>query len=158
MNKLGLLLCFLLIANISAEESDMVGKIYDIVTNLLKGMSDEGKCAKVFSTKKDQILPIVTELIGEVKNGKSLSELAFSYGLRLLGIEDMATDCKAFALLELFSKITSKEGIKSIGTNISEKADEIYDLATQLKAAKGLEAKVEIAGKILAIVFNFKVY
>ena len=161
MNKLGLLLCILLIVNISAEEEkDMVVKVYDIVTNLLKGMSEDGKgkCSLIFINKKEQILPIVKELIKEVKNGKSLSQLAVSYGFRLLAIEDLAVDCKAFSLFELFSKITSKEGIKDMGIAIQNNVDKIYKYVTELKATKGLSNKIEIAGKIFAIVFNFKVY
>ena len=161
MNKLGLLLCILLIVNISAEEEkDMVVRVYDIVTNLLKGMSEDGKgkCSLIFINKKEQILPIVKELIKEVKNGKSLSQLAVSYGFRLLAIEDLAVDCKAFSLFELFSKITSKDGIKDIGISIQQHADKIHQYVSQIKTTKGISNKIEIAGKMFALIFNFKVY
>ena len=159
MNKLGLFLCFLLIVNISAEEEkDMVGKVYDVITNLLKGMSEEGKCSRIFEKKKSDILPIVKELVEEVKKGKSLSEVVISYGFRLLAIEDLAVDCKAFSLFELFSKITSKDGIKDIGISIQQHADKIHQYVSQIKSTKGILEKIEIAGKMFALILNFKVY
>ena len=159
MNKLGLLLCFLLIVNISAEEEkDMVGRVYDIITNLLKGMSEEGRCSKIFEKKKSDILPIVKELVEKVKTGKSLSEVVVEQGFKLLAIEDLAVDCKAFSLFELFSKITSKDGIKDIGMTIQTHADKIHQYVSQIKATKEILNKIEIAGKMFALIFNFKVY
>ena len=162
MNKLGLLLCFLLIVNTSAEEKkDMAENIYDIIIKLLKGMAEEegkGRCSKIFEDKKNEILPIVKELINEVKNGKSLSELVVSYGFRLLAVEDVAVECKAFALLELFSKVTSKDGIKDIGISIQKNANTIHQYLTEMKSEKVLLNKVQKAGKIFALVLNFKVY
>ena len=159
MNKLGLLLCFLLIVNISAEEeSDMVGRAYDIIINLLKGMSEEGKCSRIFEKKKSDILPIVKELVEKVKTGKSLSEVVVEQGFKLLAIEDLAVDCKAFSLFELFSKITSKDGIKDIGLSIQQHADKIHQYVSQIKTTQGISNKIEIAGKMFALIFNFKVY
>ena len=159
MNKLGLLLCFLLIVNISAEEEkDMVGKVYDVITNLLKGMSEEGKCSRIFEKKKSDILPIVKELVEKVKTGKSLSEVVVEQGFKLLAIEDLAVDCKAFSLFELFSKVTSKDGIKDIGLAIQQHADKIHQYVSQIKSTKGILEKIEIAGKMFALILNFKVY
>ena len=160
MNKLGLFLCFLLIVNISAdEENDMVGKVYDIITNLLKGMSEQGKCSKIFENKKNDILPIVRELVNKLKDGKSsLSEAVVEQGFKLLAIEDVAVDCKAFSLFELFSKITSKDGIKDIGISIQQHADKIHQYVSQIKTTQGISNKIEIAGKMFALIFNFKVY
>ena len=160
MNKLGLFLCFLLIVNISAEEeSDMVGKVYDIIINLLKGMSEEGKCSKIFERKKTDILPIVKELVNKLKDGKSsLSEAVVEQGFKLLAIEDLAVDCKAFSLFELFSKVTSKDGIKDIGLAIQQHADKIHQYVSQIKSTKGILEKIEIAGKMFALILNFKVY
>ena len=161
MNKFSLLLCFLLIVDISAEEKDMVDRIYNITINLLKGMAEkkeDHRCAKEFVTKKDQIFPIFKELIGEVKSGKSLSGVVTAYGFRLLAIEDMAESCKAFSLFELFSKVTSKEGIKDIGASIEKNAEKISNYFSKMKATKGLENKVEIAGNIFALILNFNVY
>ena len=160
MNKLGLLLCFLLIVNTSAEEKkDMAENIYDIIIKLLKGMSEgeKGSCSKIFEDKKNEILPIVKELINEVKNGKSLSGLVVSYGFRLLAVEDLAAECKAFALLDLFSKFTSKDGIKDIGISIQKNANTIHQYLTEMKSEKELLKKVEKVGKIFALVLNFKV-
>ena len=159
MNKLGLLLCFLFIVNISAEEEkDMVGKVYDIIINLLEGMSKEKRCSRIFQTKKDQIFPIIKEAVNDFKNGQSFSELVVSYGFRLLAVEDLAVECKAFTLFELFSKVTSKDGIKDIGVTIQERANDIYKLVSLLKTTKGIENKVKIAGEIFAIILKFKVY
>ena len=160
MNKFALLLCFLLIANISAEEKDMVERIYNIVINILKGMSEKGdnSCANIFVNKKGEIFPIFKELVNEVKSGKSLSEVVSSYGLRLLAVEDLAVNCKAFALFELFTKMTSKEGIKDIGASIQSHAGDISNYFSQMKATKEIEKKVIIAGKIFAKIFNLQVY
>ena len=161
MNKFALLLCLLLIANISAEEKDMVERIYNIVINILKGMAEkkpEQSCARIFETKKSEIFPIFKELVNEVKSGKSLSGVLSSYGLRLLAVEDLAVNCKAFALFELFSKMTSKEGLKDIGASIEKNAGEISNYFSQMKATKVIENKVQIAGQIFAKIFNLQVY
>ena len=160
MNKLGLLLCFLLIVNISAEEGENVGKFYDIIVNILKGMSEneEGKCANIFKNKRGEILPLIKDLASEFKNGKSLPELVSSYGFRLLAIEDLAVECKAFSLFEIFTKVTSKEGIKDIGISIQKNADQIYKFTTDLKSTKDNVERLAIIGKIFALVLDFKVY
>ena len=159
MNKLGLLLCFLLIVNISAEEeNDLSGKIYDLIIYLLRGMSEEGKCSKIFEKKKNEIFPIVKELVDKVKSGGSLSQVVLECGFKLLAIEDVAVDCKAFSLFELFSKVTSKEGIKDIGMAIQQHADKIHQYVSQIKSTKEMLNKIEIAGKMFALIFNFKVY
>ena len=161
MNKLGLLLCVILIANISTENKDMVEKTYEILINILNGMSNDGKngkCAQIFKDKKNEIFPIFKDLVNEFKDGKSLSEMVPSYGLKLLAIEDIAVSCKAFSLFELFSKITSKEGIKDIGVAIEKNADYIYKIVSSIKSNKVFEDKVRYAGQILSKIFDFSVY
>ena len=62
------------------------------------------------------------------------------------------------SLFELFSKVTSKEGIKDIGASIEKNAEKISNYFSKMKATKGLENKVEIAGNIFALILNFNVY
>ena len=160
MNKFVLLLCFLLVVNVSKEETDMYDRAYDLITKLLKGMStsEKGECANIFENKKEEIMNVIKGLIDDIKAGKKFSDVLVNYGFKLITIEDLVLKCKAFDLFQLFSKFTSKDGIKEIGSTIQNKADEIYELINDVKSARTLADKLVKVGKILSIVFNFSVY
>ena len=157
MNKLAILLCLLLVFNFSKSDEDY--DFVDIAAYIFKGMShnEEGKCAKVFLNNKSKIKDILTKLFNDLKNGKELSSIMFGYGIELVAIDGMATDCKIFALLEAVNKLMSPSGIKSIGESISNNADEIYSNFLDLKKDKGVLKKMVPLGKVLKIILNFSV-
>ncbi len=157
MNKLAILLCFLLVFNFSKSDEDY--DFVEILTYIFKGMSpnEEGKCAKVFMNHKSEIKDILTKLFNDIKDGKDFSSLTLNYGLKLIAIDGLATECKVFPLLEAINKLMSPSGIKSIGEAISNNADEIYEHFKSLKKDKGVLKKMVPIGKVLSIILNFSV-
>jgi hypothetical protein len=155
MNKFTLILFFLLLVNLSKSE-EKIDLVYEIITDVARGMSStgEGKCAKALTNSKDKLLGIFERLKKDLENGKQLSSLMISYGIDLLGVPGMATDCKIMELITVYTDVTSIEGIKKIALNIKKNAEKIAEYADSMKNVSGLSNKMEYIGRILSLALN----
>ena len=155
MNKFTLIIFFLLLINLtkSEEKTDM---IYGIITDIARGMSrgGEGKCAKALTDSKDKLLEIFERLKNDLEKGKQLSSLMISYGIDLLGVPGMATDCKIMEFITVYTDVTTIEGIKKIALNIKKNAEKIAEYADSMKNVTGLSDKMEFIGKILSLALD----
>ena len=159
MNKFTLILVFFLLVNLS-QSADKTDMIYEIVTEIARGMSStgEGRCAKVLTDSKDELLAKFEKLKKDLEAGKQLSSLMISLGIELLGIKGMTTDCKIMDFLTVYTDVTTVDGIKKIALNIKKNAEKIAEYASSMKSATGLSNKMVFVGKILSLALNKSVY
>ena len=160
MNKIALLIFFCVIFKISHCQSFSLfsaDSIYDFVFNFLKGLSitENGQCIKVYSNNKEEIIQILNELLQGLEEGYDITNLIFPIGMEFFGISGLISKCQVLTLLDIYNRISTKDGIKEIGSTIYNNAETIYNLTNDLKKYNDLGDKLVVLGKILSIIFNF---
>ena len=150
MNKFSFAIFFLLLFNYSLnldEES-----LYYIIINLFKGLSlsENSQCINVCEKNKNEIMKILADMINELNEGKSITNLILPYGLKLFALKDFIAKCQIVTILDIYNRIVTKDGIKEIGNGMYNNANEIFGLINQSKD----EGIFFIIGKMLSIVLN----
>ena len=150
MNYFSFGICFLLLFNFSLNLDAEL--LYDIIIKLFKGLSvsENSQCIIICERKKDEIMKILTDIINELDDGKSITNLILPYGMKLFAIKDLMTKCQILAIFDIYNRIITKDGIKEVGNEVYNNANEIYKYIEQSKE-KGI---YNIIGKILSLVFN----
>ena len=153
MNKFGLILLLLAISFCQAEIDTQIdiNAIYDYLVIVAKGFSTTNnyQCSAVLNSKKTEILDIINQLLTEIENGKKLSDLAFSYGLKLLAVDGMGDKCKALDVIAKLLALITQQGIKDTGYRIINNSGNIYNAVTEFRDAADLNGKLVAAGKII---------
>ena len=162
MNKLSLLFYFILIFNYSYSinlPTLNAETIYEYLIGIVKGLSisEDYQCEGVFLKNKEAILKILKDFIQEVKGGKDFRNLIIPYGIKAFMIPDLISKCQMLPILDLYNKISTKEGFKDIGSCLYYNSDKIEELIGKLRNEKEKEKKLENIGKLLSIVLNFYV-
>ena len=154
MNKLGLFLCFLLA--ISYTQSEVIdgldiNELYDKFTIIAKGMAEttEYKCANSLINNKAKILPEVENIMKSLNNEQELMSKLIGAGLKLFMIDGFATDCNLQSIMEIAPKITKAEGIRNMGNNMINNADELETIFKEFTNASDLDGKLIVIGKII---------
>ena len=150
MNYFSFGICFLLLFNFSLNLDAEL--LYDIIIKLFKGLSvsENSQCIIICERKKDEIMKILTDIINELDDGKSITNLILPYGMKLFAIKDLMTKCQILSIFDIYNRIITKDGIKEVGNEVYNNANEIYKYIEQSKE-KGI---YYIIGKILSLVFN----
>ena len=154
MNKLGLFFCFLLaISYVQTEVIDGldVNELYDKFVIIAKGMAEttEYKCSNTLNTNKATILPVVEDILKSLKNEQELMGKIVSGGFKLMMIQGFAENCNLANVLEIVPKITKAEGIKNMGQNMINNADDLEALFKEFTGASDTEGKNIVIGKII---------
>ena len=133
--------------------------IYNYILYLLKGfaISEKSECIKNYLENKEDILILMKEFYKEIKNDRGLFNVIIPYTMKLLGIGEIVSKCNVLAILDIYNKITSNDGIKEIGYSIYINADYIHKLTLKIKYSQGYETKLIFLGKILSIILNIYV-
>ena len=161
MKKFAIFLCFILLVNISHQEEqfDFYEKIYDFVTNVLKGLADtnERKCGNGFVQYKPQLLVVFKSLMNDFLNGEELDQLIRNYRNQLKTIGTIDVDCKFDEFIIQLGNLKTLNGITQVGYRIRDQASQFFDYMKDMKEEKEFNDKIVIVGKILKIVFNISV-
>ena len=162
MNKFSFLLCFILIFNISYSLKLPTldeNTIYEYLVGIMKGLaiSDEYQCEGLLLQNKEFLLKLVKEFISEIKEGKDFRTLIVPYGLKTFSIPDLISKCQLIPFLDLMNKLTTKEGIKAIGSSLYYNAQTIHEIIKNLKDEKNKDSKLELIGKLLSVILNLNV-
>ena len=147
MNKIALLIIFCLIFKISHTQNSSLfsaDSIYDYIYNLLRGLSinENGQCVKIYYDNKVEIIQILNELLQGLNEGKDITNLIFPIGMKFFGISDLITKCQVLTLLDIYNRVSTKDGIKEFGNTIYNNAEAVYKLTNDLKNNKDYEDKV----------------
>ena len=152
MNKLGILLCFLAISfsQSAIPEIDM-GVVFDIITALIKGMSEtsEAKCANTLISHRDRFVPVLQAIWEDVRHGKDFPTASYEHSHELSDLDDVDRNCHAYETINDFAGFTKAKGIQQIGYNIIQNSVEIERLLQELWNAPSFEDKIIVFGKIL---------
>ena len=156
MNKLGLLLCFLLAFSYSKSE-DIDGidpsMVYDQLISVTKGMAqtNEYKCSNTLKNNRDKIFPKFESIIKSLKNENDFMSELFKSGLSLLTVIE-PKDCNLYDIIAKFPNLLKAEGIKDMGKNMMNHAGEIEGLINEFKKATDKEGKLIATGKIIKVI------
>ena len=77
--------------------------------------------------------------------------------MKFFGISDLISKCQVLTLLDIYNRVSTKDGIKEFGNTIYNNAETIYKLTNDLKNNKDSGDKLVALGKIISIIFNFYV-
>ena len=160
MNKITFLICFCLIFKFSHTIDIKPETAYNYGYNLIKGLATDennSKCLSIYDENQDKITEYLKEIIQGLNEGKTMKDLMMSVGLKIVLIDGLGDECRLFYLLEIYNKISTNEGIKEVGTNISNNAEEIYNWINNLQNYKNTGDKFYVLGKIASYIFNFYV-
>ena len=162
MNKIVLLIVFCVAFKISHTQNSSLfsaDSIYDYAYNILKGLSitENGQCVKIYYDNKVEIIQILNELLQGLNEGKDITNLIFPIGMKFFGISDLISKCQVLTLLDIYNRVSTKDGIKEFGNTIYNNAETIYKLTNDLKNNKDSGDKLVALGKIISIIFNFYV-
>ena len=161
-NKCILLFFFLLIFNFSLSQ-DILNydekKLFNLLLNIIRGLtdSDENICVNTVLKNEEDITIILRDFRRDLQNGKSFTNLVIPYGLKILGITELISNCKILSLLNIYNQVTTKEGIKDIGFSIYNNPENILKVIYKIKTAKGLDNKIKYVGRLFSIIFTFSV-
>ena len=161
MNKFALVFYLILIVNFSQEEEINVNyeNIYDLLINLLKGMSitNENLCANSFVRNRSKITKIIQMVIEGLKSGKEVVNVLSVCVTQLLQINNFFSDCRFKTLIQELRNIFTFEGIKGIADRMSKNVGTLYEYVQKIKITKGLADKLVYVGKCLQIILNIYV-
>ena len=162
MNKFVVLLCIFLAFNFTKSEEmtdEALEKIYGYIVSILKGMSstEQRQCAGVFINNKDRLKPILGQIIADVKNGDSISIIISRYLTSLLVIDNIGSKCNLLSILRFIGIFDNANGIREIGNNIVNSADDILLSVGDIQNGETTDDKLIGIGRIIAIVLNFYV-
>ena len=167
MKILSLLFFIFLLSNLSKESelSDaLIDSIYDYLPDILTGVSTiqlsssvASKCSNDFRNKKSQILPLLKDVISDLIDGASITDIIRDYTLRAGAIWFLNDNCRLFALGILIANIDSENGIKKIGQAMEEHNENLYNLERDIKKEESLEKRLYYIGKIIYNILNFYV-
>ena len=162
MKTLSLLFFIFLLSNLSKESelSDaLIDSIYDYLPDILTGVSSSvaSKCSNDFRNKKSQILPLLKDVISDLIDGASITDIIRDYTLRAGAIWFLNDNCRLFALGILIANIDSENGIKKIGQAMEEHNENLYNLERDIKKEESLEKRLYYIGKIIYNILNFYV-
>ena len=162
MNQLFSLFCFILIFNISYSlKLPTLDEytIYEYLVSIMKGLSisEEYQCENLLLEKKDFFLTLFRDFIAEVKGGKDFKTLIVPYGLKTFSIPDLISKCQLLPFLDLLNKVSTKEGIKAIGSSMYYNAQAIHDLIVKLRDDKNKGKLLELIGQLLSVILDLNV-
>ena len=156
MNKLGLLLCFLLTFSYSKSE-DIDGidasMVYDQLISVTKGMAQttEYKCSNTLKNNRDKIFPKFESIIKSLKNENDFLNELFTSAIQLFTVMD-PKDCNLYDIIAKFPNLLKAKGIEDMGKNMIDHASEIEGLINEFKKATDKEGKLIATGKIIRVI------
>ncbi len=159
MNKVELFLCFLLA--ISYTQSEMidgidVDEVYGKLIIITKGMAEtaESKCSNTLKDNKDLILPIVKDVIRNLKNTEELQNILKREAFKLFNIPNIITDCRIGNIISFVLNLLKPEGIREFGFNIKNNVNPLSCLLKAYFEASDKEEKLFVLGQIIRIITN----
>ena len=166
MNKFFFLIHILLSFNIAFQielNENILGTIYDKSIIIIKGMSEnELLCYDTLANNKTVILPVVMELITAIKEnqGQLPSEDKIFKIISKLGDvgNKLFEYCNLIGLYFFYTNLSDDElriGIvNNFGVNIGKNADLFLEASTNFVKKRGIDAKLELLGKIIRAITN----
>ena len=154
MNKLGLFFCLLLtISSTHSEEiKDFnITKFQDEFIIISKGMAEttEYKCSNTLINHKKTIFPVVKAVIENFNNKEELEKILAAAAFPLMMIPNFIKDCSLDKIINIIPKLRKAEGIKMIGQNMIDNANEIESLYNEFTEAQDLDGQLMAKGKVI---------
>ena len=163
MNKLGLLVCFLLAINFSQSEvvdGVDIDDVYDKATVVSKGLAknNEYKCYRDLVKYRNQIIQQIVGIIKDLKNGKKWSSILLSRGIAFLFFGDFTSNCRVGDLGTEAMEFVEPTGIYRLGSNMVGNSQTLQTYADEFVRASNLDGKLIAVGKMLKLITGLWVY
>ena len=84
-----------------------------------------------------------------LNNQQELMSKLIGAGLKLFMIDGFATDCNLQSIMDIAPKITKAEGIRNMGNNMINNANELETIFKEFTNASDLDGKLIVIGKII---------
>ena len=157
MNKLGLLVCFLLAINFSQStivDGVDIDDVYDKATVVAKGLANnnEYKCFNILKRKRSTILNEIVKIIGEFKNGDNWTKIAGKHFLFLIINNDFTTNCRVSEIAAAAMELIEPTGIYRLGSNMVGNSQTLQAYADEFVRANNLDGKLIAAGKMIKLI------
>ena len=151
MNKFILFLCFLLSTSFIKSEvinGIDVNDLFDKFIVISKGLTDntEYKCTKILTENKDEMVKVTENAI---KKKQGLSSALFAGVSQLIFVPGFAQDCNVGSIMIIVQDLLKAEGIKRMGQNMIDNANELETLFKELKEASDNNTRLIVIGKII---------
>ena len=70
-------------------------------------------------------------------------------GIKLLMVNGLTDNCNLAKIMEIVPKISKAEGIRNMGQNMIDNADDLENIFKEFKQASDLDGKLMVIGKII---------
>lgn len=161
MKKITLIFYFLLFNFSLSQTFPKIDEetIYNYILYAFKGLSisNESQCLNTYLHYKNEIINIIKEMIQELNNGKDIRNLVFPFGMKFFGTGDIISQCQLLLFLDIYNRISSKDGIKGLGYTIYNNAETLSLLGNEIKEVEGFDNKFKLLGRIIKVIFDIYV-
>ena len=151
MKKIDLFFCLLLTFTYTKSEETYIfnlTELYDEFTIISKGMAEtnEYRCSKTLINHKKTIFPVVKAALENYNNLNELEKILAAAAIPLMMIPNFVKDCSIAKIIDTLPKLVKAEGIKSMGQNLIDHANEIENIFNE---TTDFDGKLIANGKVI---------
>ena len=112
----------------------------------------------IFINHKSQLLPLLTNIINDFRNGDDTTTILARYMFQIMAVDiNLLTKCNVADLVVAMRTFDSVESIQALGNRIADKSQQILSNVQLLQGVEGLENKLFYVGRILSLVLGLTV-
>ena len=108
--------------------------------------TNEYRCSKTLINHKKTIFPVVKAALENYNNVNELEKILAAAAIPLMMIPNFVKDCSIAKIIDTLPKLVKAEGIKSMGQNLIDHANEIENIFNE---TTDFDGKLIANGKVI---------